>query len=108
MASLYSEVDKAPPQSGQRYLTFIFLYEGFILPSIKNVFVKIALKQNATPQEIAQVCSIIEKVDEHLPLVIQPIDITPIKPYCDIQMQALTRLADVRIIPQIHKYLGLR
>lgn len=74
----------------------------------KDVFVKIALKQNATPQEIAQVCSIIEKVDKHLPLVIQPIDITPIEPYCDIQKQALTRLPDVRIIPQIHKYLGLR
>lgn len=74
----------------------------------KDVFVKIVLRQNATKQEIERVCSIIERVNKYLPLVIQPIDIKPIEPYCDIQKHALRRLPDVRIIPQLHKYLGLR
>lgn len=74
----------------------------------KNTFVKIIVNHNVSSQEIASVCDIIKSVDERIPLVIQPITLKPMMPYFDIQKQALTRLPDVRIIPQIHKYLGLR
>lgn len=74
----------------------------------KNVFVKITINQSVLSQEVATVCDIIQAVDKRIPLVIQPIVLKPIKPYVDTQKQALVWLPDVRIIPQIHKYLGLR
>jgi organic radical activating enzyme len=74
----------------------------------KKTFVKIVVNRTVTSQEITCVCDIIEGIDKHIPLVIQPIAIKPIGPYMEIQKQMLTRLPDVRIIPQIHKLLGLR
>jgi len=74
----------------------------------KDTFVKICVNHTISSQEIASVCNVIKSVDERIPLVIQPVVLKPIAPYMDIQRQALCRLPDVRIIPQIHKYLGLR
>ncbi len=74
----------------------------------KDTFVKIAISHNVSLQEIASVCDIIKSVNERIPLIIQPVILKPIAPYMDIQKQALARLPDVRIIPQIHKYLELR
>ncbi len=73
----------------------------------KEVFVKIIIGKNILPQEIDKTCDIIERVNSHIPLVIQPIFGEDISNILDIQEKALSRLKDVRIIPQIHKYLLL-
>ncbi len=75
---------------------------------LKEAFVKIVINRNVLPQEIDTVCDIIKRVDSRIPLVIQPVFGEPVSVLLDIQKNALSKLTDVRIIPQIHKYLGLR
>jgi organic radical activating enzyme len=74
---------------------------------LKEVFVKVVINREVLPQEISTVCDIIERVDNSIPLVIQPVFGEPVSALLDIQKKALSKLTDVRIIPQIHKYLGL-
>jgi len=78
------------------------------IASKKDVFVKMVINENLLPRELDSVYSIIEKVDKKIPLVIQPIFGQTIPNILEIQRQALKRLKDVRIIPQVHKYLYLK
>ena len=74
----------------------------------KNCFVKIVVDRHSKLSELDRVLSIVGRVDRHIPLVIQPrwgSDITKLLPF---QERALEKLDDVRIIPQIHKYLRLK
>lgn len=73
----------------------------------KEVFVKMVINENLIPRELEQAISIIEKVDKNIPLVIQPVFGNKISNLLDIQKKALERIKDVRIIPQVHKYLRL-
>ncbi len=77
------------------------------LASRKEVFVKMVINENLIPRELESVISIIEKVNKNIPLVIQPVFGRNIANILDIQKKALKRLVDVRIIPQVHKYLHL-
>lgn len=74
----------------------------------RDVFVKIIIDENILQEEIDTVCTIISSVDKNIPLVIQPVFGKQIPNLLDIQKHALTHLRDVRIIPQIHKILGIR
>ena len=74
----------------------------------KKVFVKIIINENIVPRELDKVCSIIEKVSRDIPLVIQPAHGKSIPNILEIQKKALTRLNDVRVIPQIHKFMKVR
>lgn len=78
-----------------------------IIASTKNVFVKIIIDENISQDELEKTCAIITSVDTSIPLVLQPVFGHTIPGILDIQQKLLTRLDDVRIIPQIHKYLGL-
>jgi organic radical activating enzyme len=73
----------------------------------KEVFVKIIIDENFSSHELDKTCEIIKKTDLNIPLVIQPVFGKNIPNIMDIQKKALSRLKDVRIIPQIHKYLGI-
>lgn len=73
----------------------------------KEVFVKMVINENIIPREIDNVVSIIEKINKNIPLIIQPVYGSKIVNILDIQKKMLKRLADVRIIPQVHKYLNL-
>lgn len=73
----------------------------------KNVYVKMVVNENLLPQELDKACDIIKHVDPNIPLVLQPISNITIPNILDIQKTALGILNDVRIIPQIHKFLGL-
>lgn len=74
----------------------------------KEVFVKMVINENLLPGELDKVCSIIESINKDIPLVIQPVFSCNISNILDIQKKALAHLKDVRIIPQIHKYLNLK
>lgn len=73
----------------------------------KSVFVKMVVNENLLPKELDTACGIIARIDKDIPLIIQPIFEQTITNILDMQKTALTQLTDVRIIPQIHKYLGL-
>jgi len=77
------------------------------IASAKEVFVKIVINENLIPGELNKVCDIIAGVDKKIPLVIQPVFNRPLPNLLDTQKKALKYLDDVRIIPQVHKYLGL-
>jgi 7-carboxy-7-deazaguanine synthase len=74
----------------------------------RDVFVKIIIDEHVLQEEIDRVCTIISSVDNNIPLVIQPVFGKQIPRLLDLQKHTLTQLRDVRIIPQIHKILGLR
>ncbi len=73
-----------------------------------QVFVKIVIDEFVLPQELDRIGSIIEGVDRTIPLVIQPIFGRPVAALVKIQKTLRQRLSEVRIIPQVHKYLGIR
>ncbi len=78
------------------------------LSRAKEVFVKMVIDENLKEDELHKACEIIERVDRSIPLVLQPVFGHDIPNILDFQQQALVRLKDVRIIPQVHKYLELR
>ena len=74
----------------------------------KDVFVKIVIDENILIEELDTTCKIIARVNKSIPLVIQPEFGKVLPDLLDLQEKALGILADVRVIPQIHKYLSLR
>ncbi len=74
-----------------------------------RVFVK-AVVSAATPEPEIRACAeIIRRVDPQIPLVIQPssMDTFPAGLLISLQEAACESVADVRVIPQCHKTLGL-
>jgi 7-carboxy-7-deazaguanine synthase len=78
------------------------------LSSPKDVFVKMVINGDLLPRELETACSIIKQVDRSIPLVLQPIFGNDTVDLLNIQKQALVHIDDVRIIPQVHKYLHLK
>ncbi|UCD20029.1 MAG: 7-carboxy-7-deazaguanine synthase QueE [candidate division WOR-3 bacterium] len=76
--------------------------------STKAVFVKVVIDTNYRPAEVRKACSIIARVDKNIPLVIQPVFGRKIDNLLELQRTAQSILDDVRVIPQIHKYLNVR
>lgn len=82
------------------------------IASSKDTFVKVVLSEMTTDEEFNMVLKIIKDVDETIPLILQPV--TPFKECNGIspervlayQENALRILADVRVIPQTHKFIN--
>ncbi len=126
--SLYLETNGSLPESLERLVGYFdYVALDFKIPSAtgqaelwaeherslisaanKNVFVKIVITNDIQMREILTVCEIVARVRKSIPLVIQPVFGERIDGLLDIQKTALQVLDDVRIIPQIHKYLGLK
>jgi organic radical activating enzyme len=70
--------------------------------------VKLVINENLLPRELETACTIIADIDRTIPLVIQPVFGSEQIGLLDIQKKALEYLDDVRILPQIHKYLHLQ
>jgi 7-carboxy-7-deazaguanine synthase len=77
------------------------------IAAMKEVFVKIVIDEKLTTDELMTSCDIIKNVNKNIPLVIQPVFGRNVSNLLRIQKTALSVLSDVRIIPQIHKYLNL-
>lgn len=78
----------------------------------KELFVKMVVAAETTEDEVMQAIEMIARADRTIPLILQPvtptgkihtIDASAMLRY---QEMALTRLNDVRVIPQTHKFLG--
>ncbi len=82
--------------------------QSLIISQHKDVFVKIVINDNFLPAELDATCQIIARVNRDIPLVIQPVFGQEIPDILDLQKKALNYITDVRVIPQIHKYLRLK
>lgn len=74
----------------------------------RKAFVKIVVNENLLPRELDHVISIIERVDDRIALVIQPVFGSDPSNLLSYMETARKRLKEVRIIPQIHKYLHIK
>lgn len=80
--------------------------------SQRDVFVKIVLSNDTNQAEMKQAIRLIAGVSDEIPLVLQPVTpvngVLPVRPEQMLHWQefALTKLQDVRVIPQTHKIMG--
>jgi 7-carboxy-7-deazaguanine synthase len=81
---------------------------------LKEVFVKIVFTRESKAKEMDEAVTLIAEIDEKIPLVLQPVTpFGPIKhrPHPDqilaFQTIAKRKLIRVRVIPQVHKLLGV-
>ncbi len=86
------------------------------LPAVAGcapAFVKVVVAARTTESELMEAVQVVASVGREIPLVIQPVTpvsggIEPPSPerLLGLQMRALGVLADVRVIPQVHKLMG--
>ena len=101
---------KFPSVTGQEYWrehrAFLHAAAG------REVFVKLVITSQTSTDEIAEALSIVAAENWRIPVILQPV--TPnggcagIAPENMLMLQekALEQLADVRVIPQTHKFMG--
>ncbi len=90
------------------------LHRTFLQNSVStNISVKLVVGQQTSLDEIKQACEIITSVDKNVPLFVQPltlpdgtVGITAVH-LLSLQESAASILPDVRVIPQMHKLLGV-
>jgi organic radical activating enzyme len=78
------------------------------IASRRNVFVKLVVDENLRSRELERAVSIVERTDPAIPMVIQPVFGSDPSKLLGYQAAARKRLKEVRIIPQIHKYLNMK
>lgn len=90
------------------------LHRFFLQASLKhNVSIKIVVGNDTNDDEIQQVCDIMAAVDLTTPLFLQPVTLPSggvgisVTHILHLQELASSRLPDVRVIPQMHKLLGI-
>lgn len=79
----------------------------------KELFIKIVITSEILQEEIDEVCKLIKEIDGTIPLILQPVDsknknkLISSDYLIKIQELCLQKLPNTRIIPQMHKFLGL-
>lgn len=117
---IYSWVDfisldfKLPSSTGLKGF-WLEHYHFLKLGRNKNPFVKVVITAKTTQKDLKKAIEIIARVNRNIPLILQPVTAT--SNFCavpsnekllDFQRQALKVLKEVRIIPQLHKIMGLK
>jgi organic radical activating enzyme len=74
----------------------------------RDVFVKIVVDGNLASEELDTACSIVARINKSVPLVVQPVFGEVVPDLLGLQRRAMELLDDVRVIPQVHKYLNFR
>lgn len=95
---------KIPSATGQKEL-WSEHERSLRIASDRDVFVKVVIDENVRTDELMTACRIIGRVDRMTPLVIQPVFGSHVRELLELQNAALRILDDVRVIPQVHKYL---
>jgi 7-carboxy-7-deazaguanine synthase len=76
-----------------------------------GVFVKVVVTRETTTEEITTAAGIVSEVGRGIPLVIQPasgLGSVTVESLVAMQDAAMKLLSDVRVIPQIHRTMGIR
>ncbi len=86
------------------------------IASEKKVFVKVVITPKTVDQDVERAMELIKKVNENIPLILQPA--TPLSPFDRavdnnkllgfLDMASKNRLDNIRVIPQIHKILKVK
>jgi len=77
-----------------------------------NLFVKLVVDNHVTLDEIKQACSLVAGISPKIPMVLQPMTMPDGAVILNgphimgLQDRAMDILDDVRIIPQVHKFMG--
>ncbi|NQV04293.1 MAG: 7-carboxy-7-deazaguanine synthase QueE [Candidatus Omnitrophica bacterium] len=78
----------------------------------KEVFVKSIVTPETIPRDVEMAVSIVKSLDENIPFIIQPVsyngNIEKVGLLGDFFDSARGRLNNVRVIPQVHKILGVK
>lgn len=78
----------------------------------KDVFVKIVICEDTQEKDLKYALGLISKVNSNIPLVLQPnsyeLGARLFKKLSDFQEICFEHLADVRIMPQLHKLMGVK
>lgn len=98
---------KLPSSTRQR--AFFEEHKRF-LKNINDGFVKIVITKETIKDDFLHGLKIIRDVDPKIPLVIQPdgLNNVSLKRLFLFQKMAQKELSDVRVIPQVHKFLGIK
>jgi len=82
------------------------------LAAQRSVYVKVVVDQSTEDWEIERSCALIAGVNRAIPLILQPmtrpdgaIAVSPLRTL-EFQELAASRLEEVRVIPQTHKFMG--
>ena len=78
----------------------------------KEVFVKLVVNDKMTTDEFVKAIDMVKKVNDEITFIMQPV--TPVnncqgvspQEMLNYQTLALTKLKDVRVIPQTHKFIN--
>ena len=105
---------KLPSNSGER--AFWKEHEEFLRASVdKDVYVKMPVDGGTSPEEVETGVRLIARVSRHIPLYLQPLVSYPEEAFLisPERLSAFYTLAcrylnEVRVLPQIHKVLGIR
>jgi organic radical activating enzyme len=81
----------------------------------KNLFIKVVITDDTSQDDIMKAGDLIESIDSNIPLVLQPASVdedgsftVPKKRLLGYLELCKQRLKDVRIIPQVHKLMGIK
>ena len=76
----------------------------------KEVFVKMVICHSTKEDDLDRALRLVKSVEKSIPIVLQPnffeADIGLLRKISDFQRIALDRLADIRVIPQMHKFMN--
>jgi organic radical activating enzyme len=117
LSALIDDVDiiamdlKLPSSTGRR--AFWDEHEEFLrIARKKEVFTKTVISEETTVDDVVRAAELVARVDPGIPCVLQPNyfdDPQAVMRKClEYQKEYANRLKDVRIIPQVHKFLKLR
>lgn len=79
----------------------------------RNISVKVVVSDQSIEDEFVYACKLVAGIDEEIPFIIQPMTGLADKPVVSMERifhwQALASnlLDDVRVLPQMHRYLGI-
>jgi organic radical activating enzyme len=89
-------------------------HEKFLKLAVnKQVYIKIVIDSQVIIEEVEDAVEIIASIDRKIPLILQPA--TPVKvisspqieTLLDLQRMCMEKIKDVRVIPQLHKLMGV-
>ncbi|MBI3318862.1 MAG: 7-carboxy-7-deazaguanine synthase QueE [Candidatus Omnitrophica bacterium] len=92
-------------------------HEAFLLAAVRaqrDLFVKIVVTRETTFEDLQRAFDLVARVDPKIPVVLQPVtpfrevhDSPPMEQVEQWRRQGASSLADLRVIPQVHRMLGV-